>query len=69
VKSRLDEVAEAGQAMSAAATMLVRWHVLPGGRKHSGTAGEQRELAAVIYHTGKQRFGGRSNTMAKRSIR
>jgi hypothetical protein len=26
--------------------------------KHSGTAGEQRQLAAVIYHTSIQRFGG-----------
>ena len=26
--------------------------------KHSGTAGEQRILGGVIYHTGKQRFGG-----------
>jgi hypothetical protein len=26
--------------------------------KHSGTAGEQRQLGAVIYHTSVQRFGG-----------
>lgn len=26
--------------------------------KHSGTAGEQRQLAAVIYHTARKRFGG-----------
>ena len=26
--------------------------------KHSGTAGEQRQLAAVIYETGVRRFGG-----------
>lgn len=26
--------------------------------KHSGTAGEQRLLGGVIYHTAKQRFGG-----------
>ncbi len=25
---------------------------------HSETAGEQRELAAVIYHTARKRFGG-----------
>ena len=26
--------------------------------KHSGTAGEQRQLGAVIYHTAIKRFGG-----------
>lgn len=26
--------------------------------KHSGTSGEQRQLAAVAYCTAKQRFGG-----------
>lgn len=26
--------------------------------KHSGTAGEQRLLGGVIYHTARQRFGG-----------
>ena len=26
--------------------------------EHAGTAGEQRQLAACIYHTSKMRFGG-----------
>jgi hypothetical protein len=29
-----------------------------GAQKHSGTAGEQRLLGGVIYHTSVQRFGG-----------
>jgi hypothetical protein len=42
-----DELAAIGGALSYLAAA-----------KHSGTAGEQRILGGVIYHTGKQQFGG-----------
>ena len=47
LRALTDEVAAVGGALSYLAAS-----------KHSTTAGEQRQLGAVIYHTGRKRFGG-----------
>lgn len=47
LRALTDEVAAVGGALAYLAAS-----------KHSGTAGEQRQLGAVIYHTSIKRFGG-----------
>jgi hypothetical protein len=58
VSETASQIADALHAVSESFLTCAGIFAYVAAAEHSGTAGEQRQLAAVMFHTAKLKFGG-----------